>query len=125
MSRSRRGGRERRMAKIRGKKETFLPQEFTGVARMTRDGFLFVTIEGLEEDIYVGVGKTLGALNGDTVRVAIIKPQDPAGGGPRHQDHQAFGEALRGYPAHRRAPGLGADELEVYALRYLGPCPGR
>ncbi len=62
------------MAKIRGKKETFLPQEFTGVARMTRDGFLFVTVEGLEEDIYVGVGKTLGALNGDTVRVAIIKP---------------------------------------------------
>ena len=62
------------MAKIRGKKETFLPQEFTGVARMTRDGFLFVTVEGLEEDIYVGVGKTLGALNGDTVRVAILKP---------------------------------------------------
>ena len=62
------------MAKIRGKKETFLPQEFTGVARMTRDGFLFVTVEGLEDDIYVGVGKTLGALNGDTVRVAIIKP---------------------------------------------------
>ena len=64
------------MAKIRqNQKETFLPQEYTGVARMTRDGFLFVSVEGMEEDIYVGVGKTLGALNGDTVRVALIKPR--------------------------------------------------
>ena len=62
------------MAKPR-KKEVFLSQEYTGVARMTRDGFLFVTVEGLEEDIYVGVGKTLGALNGDTVRVALVKPR--------------------------------------------------
>ena len=64
------------MAKIRqNQKDTFLPQEYTGIARMTRDGFLFVSVEGMEEDIYVGVGKTLGALNGDTVRVALIKPR--------------------------------------------------
>ena len=40
---------------------------------MTRDGFLFVTVEGLQEDIYVRIGKTRGALNGDTVRVILVK----------------------------------------------------
>ncbi len=79
MSRSRRGGRAVRQSKSRNqKKEKYIGLELTGVARMTRDGFLFVSVEGLDEDIYVGVGKTLGALNGDTVRVALVKPRGKA-----------------------------------------------
>ena len=74
MSRSKRGGRAIRQSKSRNpKKEKFTGQEFTGIARMTRDGFLFVSVEGQEEDIYVKIGKTMGALNGDTVRVAVTK----------------------------------------------------
>ena len=61
--------------KARGRRsEPMIPQEFEGMARMTRDGFMFVTVEGLPEDIYVRVGKTRGALNGDRVKVAILKP---------------------------------------------------
>ena len=48
-------------------------REVEGVARMTRDGFVFVRVEGEEEDIYIKAGKTRGALHGDKVRIAITK----------------------------------------------------
>ena len=47
--------------------------EYTGTVQMTREGFLFVKIEGQEDDVYVKAGKTGGALNGDTVRVSVTK----------------------------------------------------
>ncbi len=40
---------------------------------MTREGFAFVIIEGEEEDVFVRASKTRGALNGDTVRVAVTR----------------------------------------------------
>ena len=46
---------------------------YTGIVQMTRDGFVFVRVEGQEDDIYVRAGKTKGALNGDVVRVAVTK----------------------------------------------------
>ena len=52
---------------------------FTGTVRMTREGFIFVEVEGREEDIYVKAGKTRGALHGDTVRVALTKPRTAGG----------------------------------------------
>ena len=48
-------------------------RELEGIARMTRDGFIFVRVEGEEEDIYVKPGKTRGTLHGDKVRVALTK----------------------------------------------------
>ena len=36
---------------------------------MTRDGSLFVKVEGREEDIYIRPGKTRGALSGDLVKI--------------------------------------------------------
>ena len=47
--------------------------QFEGIVRMTRDGFVFVSVEGLEEEIYVKAGRTRGALHGDKVRVAVRK----------------------------------------------------
>lgn len=44
---------------------------YTGRVQMTREGFIFVIIEGQEEDVYVKASKTRRALNGDIVRVAV------------------------------------------------------
>ncbi len=40
---------------------------------MTREGFIFVIVEGQEDDIYVKATKTKGALHGDIVKVAVTK----------------------------------------------------
>ena len=45
----------------------------TGTVRMTRDGFVFVSIEGQDDDVYVPANKTRRALDGDTVRVAVTR----------------------------------------------------
>ena len=47
--------------------------EFEGRAQMTRDGSIFVIVEGQEEDIFVRASRTHRALNGDTVLVALTK----------------------------------------------------
>ena len=47
--------------------------QYTGTVQMTRDGFVFVKVDELEDDIYVRQGRTKGALNADTVRVAVTK----------------------------------------------------
>ena len=55
------------------KKKTKVVPEFVGKALMSREGFVFVRIEGQEEDVYVKASKTRGALHGDTVRVAVTQ----------------------------------------------------
>ena len=54
------------------KKNKTYPQ-FEGRAQMTRDGSIFVIVEGQEEDIFVKASKSNRALNGDTVLVALTK----------------------------------------------------
>lgn len=46
-------------------------REVTGTAQMTRDGFIFVRVEGMDSDVYVKSSRTRNALDGDTVRVAV------------------------------------------------------
>ncbi|MBQ7222311.1 MAG: ribonuclease R [Bacteroidales bacterium] len=46
-------------------------QQVVGVLSMARDGFGFVTAEGVEDDIFIPYSKMHGALNGDTVKVAM------------------------------------------------------
>ena len=46
---------------------------------MTRDGSLFVKVDGQEEDIYIRPGKTRGALTGDLVRI-MAKAGKPRAG---------------------------------------------
>ncbi len=40
---------------------------------MTREGFIFVLVEGEEDDVFVRASKTRRALDGDTVRVAVTR----------------------------------------------------
>jgi RNAse R (EC 3.1.-.-) len=40
---------------------------------MTREGFIFVIIEGQDDDVFVKASKTRHALQGDTVRVAVTR----------------------------------------------------
>ena len=40
---------------------------------MTREGYIFVIVEGMEGDVYVKASKTRNALDGDIVRVAVTK----------------------------------------------------
>ena len=47
--------------------------EFTGRVQMTREGFIFVIVDGQDTDIFVKASKTRHALDGDTVRVAVTR----------------------------------------------------
>ena len=72
------------MKKMKAKKKTgkktgrkIFPQ-FIGKVQMTREGFVFVRVEGQEEDIFVKASKTRHALDGDMVRVAVTRPANKA-----------------------------------------------
>lgn len=56
----------------RQKKDKVFP-EYVGRVQMTRDGYIFVIVDDLDDDVFVKASKTMGALNGDTVRVAVTK----------------------------------------------------
>lgn len=62
---------KRNSRKKMGKK--IFPQ-FIGRVQMTREGFVFVRVEGQDEDIFVKASKTRHALDGDMVRVAVTRP---------------------------------------------------
>ncbi len=51
-----------------------------GVLSMNRDGLGFVTIQGMEESVFIPVQKMRGALNGDYVRVNISRRRRPQSG---------------------------------------------
>ena len=57
----------------RGKKEKKVFPLVEGRVQMTREGYLFVIVDGEEDDVFVKASKTRGALNGDTVRVAVTR----------------------------------------------------
>ena len=74
-SRSAGKGREKKFG-AREKKKRILT-EVTGKVQMTRDGFVFVIIEGEpDNDVFVKATKTRGALHGDIVRCAVTKEKD-------------------------------------------------
>ena len=54
-----------------GSRKSF-PQ-LVGKVQMTREGFIFVIVDGQEDDIFVKASKTRRALQGDTVRVAVTR----------------------------------------------------
>ena len=69
------GGRAA-VGKSRKQKKVRIVPEFVGTAMMSREGFVFVRIEGQEEDVFVKASKTRGALHGDTVRVAVTQERE-------------------------------------------------
>ena len=46
---------------------------YVGKVQMTREGYVFVLIEGQDDDVFVKAAKTRHALNGDTVRMAVTR----------------------------------------------------
>ncbi len=73
MSRKRRGGSQKRASRQEKRSKKRVVPEYVGTAHMSREGFIFVKVEGQEDDIYVKASKTRGALHGDTVRVAVTQ----------------------------------------------------
>ncbi len=57
----------------RGTKSLQSYPQFVGKVQMGREGFIFVMVEGEQDDIFVKASKSKNALNGDTVRVALTK----------------------------------------------------
>lgn len=72
-----------------------------GVYRANTKGFGFVTVEGIDDDIHINEKYTNGALDGDTVEVAIRRPAD--------KNHRAEGDILR-ILAHGRETFVGTYE---------------
>jgi len=50
--------------------------EAEGIINLTRDGFGFVTVEGIPNDIFIHISKMRGALHGDRVKILIPKNID-------------------------------------------------
>jgi ribonuclease R len=67
MSKNRNKGR-----KTSGKPRKSFPV-YEGRVQMTREGFIFVIVEGQDDDIFVKASKTRNALDGDLVKVAVTK----------------------------------------------------
>lgn len=60
----------------------------TGTVQMTREGFIFVIVDGEEDDVFVKSSKTRHALNGDKVRVAVTREKG------KDSDKRREGEVL-------------------------------
>ena len=57
-------------------KKTKKKQKIEGIFRANEKGFGFVEVEGQEEDLFIPAKNVNGALNGDAVRVSIIKQKE-------------------------------------------------
>lgn len=75
------GGRKSRDKKFGSRqKSKRVLEEVTGKVQMTRDGYVFVIIEGEpDNDVFVKASKTRGALNGDIVKCAVTSEKKEAG----------------------------------------------
>ena len=73
MARTERGRSHSGKRRGREKKEKKVFPHVEGRVQMTREGFIFVIVEGEEDDVFVKASKTRGALNGDTVVVAVTR----------------------------------------------------
>ncbi|MCR4564674.1 MAG: ribonuclease R [Bacteroidales bacterium] len=55
------------------KKKSAPARVVVGIARMSRDGSLFVKVEGEEDEYYVKASRAMTALDGDTVKLNVTK----------------------------------------------------
>ena len=95
------GGRKSRDRKFGARqKSKRVLEEVTGKVQMTRDGYVFVIIEGEpDNDVFVKASKTRGALNGDTVKCAVTSERkeassDAAKGGRKDAARRREGEII-------------------------------
>ncbi len=94
------GGRKSRDRRFGFRQKTKrVLEEVTGKVQMTRDGYVFVIIEGEpDNDVFVKASKTRGALNGDIVRCAVTSEKKEAdeakGHGRRDAARRREGEII-------------------------------
>ncbi|MBO6237298.1 MAG: hypothetical protein J6N50_00745, partial [Bacteroidales bacterium] len=67
--RSGKGRQASRSQKRAGASKKKVFPQYVGKVQMTREGFIFVIIDGQDDDVFVKASKTRHALHGDTVRV--------------------------------------------------------
>lgn len=84
--------------------------QYIGSVQMTREGFIFVVVDGEDEDIFVKASATRGALNGDTVRVAVTRQ------GSGQQRTKATASGVRG----QRREGTVIDIIERSTRPFIG-----
>ena len=65
-------GRKTSSRRRSGSSKKVFPQ-YVGKVQMTREGYIFVLIDGQDDDVFVKASKTRHALHGDTVRVAVTR----------------------------------------------------
>ena len=70
----------------------------TGKVQMTRDGFVFVIIDGEDDDVFVKASKTRHALHGDIVKVAVTREKS--------EQHRREGEIVE-IVEHSKIPFVG------------------
>ena len=58
-------------------------QTLTGVYQANPRGFGFVTVEGREEDVFIGEDDTGGAFQGDTVEIVLTRERPNSSHSPR------------------------------------------
>jgi len=79
---------------------------YEGVADMTQSGAVYVRVEGLENDIYVGPRNTFNALDGDRVEVVVM-----------HRGRQGAMEGqISRIVARSRKPYVGVAEVGAHQI---------
>ncbi len=61
----------------KGRYRAASPEELTGIFCGNAKGFGFVSVEGMDEDIFIGEDDTEDAMHGDTVAVKLVREQMP------------------------------------------------
>ena len=74
--RSGKGRQASRSQKRAGTSKKKVFPQYVGKVQMTREGFIFVIIDGQDDDVFVKASKTRHALQGDTVRVAVTREKN-------------------------------------------------
>ncbi|MBQ0149900.1 MAG: ribonuclease R [Bacteroidales bacterium] len=80
------GGKTHRKGPSSRSRSTKAYPEYIGRVQMSREGYIFVILDGEEDDVFVKASKTRQALNGDTVRVAVTRE--------KVGDHRREGEVV-------------------------------
>ena len=82
---------------------------YEGTAQMTASGSMFVTVEGVEQDIFINPRNTRTALDGDRVEV-VITHRSRGGGSPEGEVTQVLQRSNRTY--------IGLVEIHSKALAF-------
>ena len=71
MSKNRNAGKTKKFKEKNKNTKRSPREEVIGRVSMTREGYGFIIRDGFDDDIFVSARKMRGALNGDTVKVAL------------------------------------------------------